>query len=211
MHALVHWHFIFRSSHNIIRKVALVVEFVYNLANLFFNWFGLSFFYLTFFFLVSGVVQSAGGDVTLSGTSNCTSVENCTFAFEVVKTLYLAALIAVFICSLGNRPQGSKGVYLLIILLFAFIMGIMLFFGAFSIYKIVSSVKLGSSVLFQNKQFRDMVIATASTWGLYLVSSILHMDPWHMVTSFVQYLFFLPSFINILNVYSFCNLHDVSW
>jgi chitin synthase len=56
-----------------------------------------------------------------------------------------------------------------------------------------------------------MVLATLSTWGLYIVSSVLHMDPWHMITSFPQYLFFLPSFTNILNVYSFCNLHDVSW
>jgi chitin synthase len=43
-HALVHWHFIFRSSHSIFRKIVLVLEFVYNLVNLFFNWFGLSFF-----------------------------------------------------------------------------------------------------------------------------------------------------------------------
>ena len=32
-----------------------------------------------------------------------------------------------------------------------------------------------------------------------------------MLTSFFQYMLFLPSFANILNVYSFCNLHDVSW
>lgn len=32
-----------------------------------------------------------------------------------------------------------------------------------------------------------------------------------MLTCFVQYMLFLPSFVNILNVYAFCNLHDVSW
>lgn len=32
-----------------------------------------------------------------------------------------------------------------------------------------------------------------------------------MLTSFFQYMLFLPSFCNILNVYAFCNLHDVSW
>jgi chitin synthase len=32
-----------------------------------------------------------------------------------------------------------------------------------------------------------------------------------MFHSFIQYLFFLPSFTNVLMVYAFCNLHDVSW
>lgn len=32
-----------------------------------------------------------------------------------------------------------------------------------------------------------------------------------MFSSFFQYLLLAPSFINILNVYAFCNLHDVSW
>jgi len=37
------------------------------------------------------------------------------------------------------------------------------------------------------------------------------MDPWHMFTSFGQYLLLMPSYVNILNVYAFSNWHDVSW
>lgn len=32
-----------------------------------------------------------------------------------------------------------------------------------------------------------------------------------MFSSFIQYLLLAPSFTNVLNVYAFCNLHDVSW
>jgi len=32
-----------------------------------------------------------------------------------------------------------------------------------------------------------------------------------MFTSFIQYMLLLPSFVNILMVYAFCNTHDVSW
>jgi chitin synthase len=32
-----------------------------------------------------------------------------------------------------------------------------------------------------------------------------------VITSFLQYLILLPAYVNILNVYAFCNLHDVSW
>lgn len=32
-----------------------------------------------------------------------------------------------------------------------------------------------------------------------------------MISSFPQYLLMAPSFVNVLNVYAFCNLHDVTW
>ena len=73
-----------------------------------------------------------------------------------------------------------------------------------------------------------LIAAMISTFGIYLFASILYVrlfyayslisssrpsqrDPWHMVSSFPQYLLLAPSFTNVLNVYAFCNLHDVSW
>jgi chitin synthase len=56
-----------------------------------------------------------------------------------------------------------------------------------------------------------IILALASTWGLYIVSSIMYLDPWHMIHSFPQYLFLASSYCNVLNVYAFCNWHDVSW
>ena len=56
-----------------------------------------------------------------------------------------------------------------------------------------------------------ILVAVIATFGLYYVASFLYMDPWHMFTSFPQYLLLMPSFTNILNVYAFSNWHDVSW
>ena len=56
-----------------------------------------------------------------------------------------------------------------------------------------------------------IIIALAATFGLYFVASFLYLDPWHMFTSFPQYLLVMSSYVNILNVYAFCNWHDVSW
>lgn len=39
----------------------------------------------------------------------------------------------------------------------------------------------------------------------------MHFEPWHMFTSFAQYMFLLPSYVNILMMYAMCNLHDVTW
>lgn len=45
---------------------------------------------------------------------------------------------------------------------------------------------------------------------VYLFASILCFDPWHMLTSFIPYMLLSPMYINILNVYAFCNLDDAS-
>ena len=54
-----------------------------------------------------------------------------------------------------------------------------------------------------------LLAALISTYGIYLLASILYADPWHMFHSFPQYIGLAPSFTNILMVYSFCNLHDI--
>jgi hypothetical protein len=56
-----------------------------------------------------------------------------------------------------------------------------------------------------------ILIALVSTFGTYIVASIIYLDPWHLLTSMGQYLLMATSYINILNVYAFCNWHDVSW
>ncbi len=56
-----------------------------------------------------------------------------------------------------------------------------------------------------------ILIALAATFGLYFVASFLYLDPWHMFTSFPQYMLIMSSYVNILNVYAFSNWHDVSW
>ena len=50
-----------------------------------------------------------------------------------------------------------------------------------------------SSLVETNKTFREIVISLAATYGLYFVGSLLHFEPWHMFTCFLQYLFLLPS------------------
>lgn len=49
------------------------------------------------------------------------------------------------------------------------------------------------------------------TFGTYIISSLVYLEPWHLFNSMPQYLLIAMSFTNILNAYAFCNLHDVSW
>lgn len=56
-----------------------------------------------------------------------------------------------------------------------------------------------------------ILVALVCTYGLYFIASFLYLDPWHMFTSFPQYLLLMSSYMNVLNIYAFSNWHDVSW
>ena len=62
-----------------------------------------------------------------------------------------------------------------------------------------------------NNIFTNLIVSTASTIGLYFLMSFLYLDPWHMFTSSAQYFAMLPSYVCTLQVYAFCNTHDVTW
>jgi chitin synthase len=62
-----------------------------------------------------------------------------------------------------------------------------------------------------NRTLQEIAVALLATYGLYFISSFMHFEPWHMFTSFIQYMFLLPSYVNILMMYAMCNLHDVTW
>jgi chitin synthase len=65
--------------------------------------------------------------------------------------------------------------------------------------------------LWKNQVFFSVIVSLMSTYLLYFLVSFLFFDPWHMFTSFIQYLLLTPTYVNILNVYAFCNTHDITW
>lgn len=56
--------------------------------------------------------------------------------------------------------------------------------------------------LLHNESFIDIVISLGATYGLYVITSLIHFEPWHLFTSTVQYMLLLPSTVNILSIYS---------
>ncbi|MBE3042142.1 hypothetical protein IMZ48_06090 [Candidatus Bathyarchaeota archaeon] len=65
--------------------------------------------------------------------------------------------------------------------------------------------------LIKNKVFYTLIISVLATYGVWFFASLIMFDPWHMFTSLVQYVLLTPTYVNVLNVYAFCNTHDVSW
>lgn len=78
--------------------------------------------------------------------------------------------------------------------------------------ELISRVKGGKdSIKVDNGLMLNIVLSLLSTVGLYFWTSFLYLDPWHMFTSSIQYFLLLPSYICTLQVYAFCNTHDVTW
>lgn len=161
------------------------------------------------FFLVFHILTFSLGDAQLLGQTG-------TILAVILEWFYATVLVTCFVLALGNRPQGSSRFYMMQVYFWAIIMAYLLFA---SIFITVRSVQIQVAqnkgftfgLLFTNQYFFSLVISLLSTYILYMVASILFLDPWHMFTSFVQYLLLTPTYTNILNVYAFCNTHDITW
>lgn len=201
IYSIVHFHKLLgQSSHSFGRKVALTVEFIYQLISLLVSWFSLA-----SFFLVFRILTTSFGDL----------YEPCRYLSVVFLWLYLLSIVTTFVLSFGNTPRGTPRFYVVIIVFFAILMAYMMaaaiVMSVRSIQEIMKTQNITAAILFQNRTFRDLIISTVSTYALYFIASILHLKPMHMFTSFFQYLLLSPSYVNVLNIYAFCNLHDISW
>ncbi|KZT72530.1 glycosyltransferase family 2 protein [Daedalea quercina L-15889] len=211
VYSIVNFFKLYRSSHGIIRMFFFHVQGLYNIFTLIFTWFSLANMWLTFSIIIDLL---PGQGLVLFGTVDITHWIN-----EVLKWIYLAFLCLQFILALGNRPKGERMAYNITLWVYA-ILSIYLLVCSFALtvkaFINVPSTLKGKTVdqiivIFLKPPVGSLIVAMVATYGIYLTSSFLYRDPWHMFTSFPQYLALAPSFTNVLNVYAFCNLHDVSW
>ncbi|KAI5851609.1 chitin synthase III [Morchella snyderi] len=221
IYSLMHFGRMYSSSHNIIRMFFFHVQLIYNIFATFMSWFSIGSFWLT-----TSVIMDLVGDPTpeekAAGKVAWPFGEKPTPIFNsMMKYLYLCFVILQFILALGNRPKGSKQTYIVSFCVFSvlqcyiLILSFYLVARAFSGSAGWSDLESTSVSEFIGKFFTSntglIILALASTFGIYFVASFMYLDPWHMMHSFPQYVLMASSYTNILNVYAFCNWHDVSW
>ncbi|KAK9456935.1 chitin synthase-domain-containing protein [Dipodascopsis uninucleata] len=218
LYALMHFHRIYRSGHNIFQILMFHVQEIYNFLNIVLSWISLASFYLTTTIVLELAADANSIDgSTLEATLPTGNMNVNKVISVVIDNLYLAMLGLSFILALGNRPKGAKWGYYLAIIVFGIIQFYTLVVSFMLVAQTLKSPDLSKPpdqtiiyFIFHNITIL-ILIALISTYGVYWLASIFYLDPWHMINSFSQYTFFMPSFINILNVYAFCNWHDVSW
>ncbi|KAH3680390.1 hypothetical protein WICMUC_000321 [Wickerhamomyces mucosus] len=200
IYAVVHFHKLMGSSHSVGRKFALFIQFIYQFLALLISWFSLASYFLVFRILTTSL-----GELYYP----------CQILSVIFLWLYLLSIATTFVISFGNTPKGTPNFYLSIIIFFAILMAYLIsaaiILAVNAIKEVVSENTITAKIIFENRTFRDLIISTLSTYALYFIGSFLHLKPMHMFTSFIQYLLLSPSYVNVLNIYAFCNLHDISW
>ncbi|KAM3511940.1 hypothetical protein MY11210_004411 [Beauveria gryllotalpidicola] len=203
IYAIAHFYEFFRSDHSMLRKMGFFIEFVFNTVNMIFAWFAIGNFFLVFRILTS----SLSAKDLLGRTGQILSI--------IFTWLYGVSLMTCFVLSMGNRPAGSGKLYALMVWFWAILMIYLMFAAVFiSVNAIITDLtKHNFSIdqLFTNQVFATLIVSVMSTFGIWLIASLIMFDPWHMFTSFLQYMLLTPTYTNVLNVYAFCNTHDVSW
>jgi chitin synthase len=197
------------------------IQLIYNTFTVFLSWFMLASFYLT-----TTVIMELVGTPT-PATPGVNAKEGWPFgntATPIINTilqfLYIGFLLVQFILALGNRPKGSRLTYIISFVVFGVINAYLIVLSLYLAYQGIKTTKINGD---NTKDFFEsffgskssgggiIIVALLATFGLYFVASFMYLDPWHMFTSFLQYLLLASSYINILMVYAFSNWHDVSW
>lgn len=198
VYSLVHFRQLLGTDHTVARKALLLIESFYQFIQLLFTYFSLANFYLTFYFVAGGLA-----DEKVDPFGNHFGK----YIFYILRYTLVLLICTQFIVSLGNRPQGAAKLYL----------GSMITYGIIMVYTMFASVWIivyeikRTGISMGNSIMTNMILSVLSTFGLYFFMSFLYFEPWHMFTSILQYFILLPSYICTLQVYAFCNTHDVTW
>mmetsp|Transcript_17060 Transcript_17060/g.59809 ORF Transcript_17060/g.59809 Transcript_17060/m.59809 type:complete len:790 (-) Transcript_17060:448-2817(-) len=182
LYALRHFGRIFTDTrHAAWRKCVLAVELVYFCINVVVTWFILGSLYLTFKLVL---------------------LYTFTTPFELaleygLTAVYLIVTGAVFVLSLGNDAVASRQWFRWCAVAYT---GLMLIMTVVAVASIASTAPSTA-----------VVVGSVALIAAYAASSLLHGQLQYTAATFLQYYLMLPVFINIFTIFSFCNIHDVSW
>ncbi|GMM27728.1 chitin synthase [Martiniozyma asiatica (nom. inval.)] len=194
LYSLKQFYQIWDTDHSFVRKFFFQIEFFYQGAQLLFSWFSIANFYITFYYLAGSLIEIAGTGGKIF--------------FEIMNYICICTLLSMLVISMGNKPTGAPMLFLICIILMA-ICGLYALISGF--YFLSLTLKNNSTGDVGGLSFASICVSLASTYGLYALMSILYLDPWHIISSSAQYFLMLSSYTCLLQIYAFCNTHDVSW
>ncbi|KAI8361381.1 chitin synthase-domain-containing protein [Mortierella sp. GBAus27b] len=198
---------IWRSGHNFLRKLWLTLEIIYLGCDTAFWFLALGNYYLVFYYMAQ----------TLAHTARITVGET---AFMITRYVYICLIVVVTMISMGNRPRGqSLYLFILSFIFFACIQayilsaaGYLTFVHATEFLPYANWTSFSTVVaVFKAAGYHVLILALVCCYAVYVLSAILYGEPWHMIACFVQFLLLLPSYVSVLGVYAFCNMHEVNW
>lgn len=170
------------TNHSLMRRFGFFIQFFYYNVILVLNWFNVAFLYLSFQIIFRNALEDiTGRDVIM-------------LLFNVA---YGGALFLQLLLALLVKVEEVERTYLFISLVFGVCAFIALTLG---VWYIASGGIL--TVFF---------IAALAGLGSYFTGALLHRQLLTVLSTFFQYIFTMPTYINVFTLYSFANLNDISW
>lgn len=170
------------TNHSVVRRFGFLIQFLYYLLVLLLNWFSVSSLFLSFMIILKNALAGVSGqDLILLA-----------FGFIYVGCLGLQVLLALLV-----KVQDVQRTYFVI----------SIFYGLCSLL----ALALGTWYMASGGVTEIFFIAALAGFGSYMAGAILHRQILAVVSVFLQYIFMMPTYLNIFTVYSFANLNDISW
>lgn len=171
-----------RSDHGLWRRLALSIQFVYMLGLLCLGWLSVGSLYLSLVIIFSMAFEQIP-DVA----------DELMYGFQL---LYTFITFLQLICGLGSKPQNVQRIYFVSSMLYGVTMLVALFFSAWHL----AAGRFSTTIL----------VASGGAFASYAVSAAIHGELMTTVAVFFQYMFMLPTYVNMFTIFSFCNMHDIS-
>ncbi|KAJ3368819.1 Chitin synthase, class 1 [Allomyces arbusculus] len=216
----------FTSGQSIFRKIGIFIELCYSFINFLFAYLSLAHFFISFRFLRYLDLMKNKDSLTLklvpTETGSPVLYQVVSSILKLLSPIYILAICITFIASLGNKPQSARRVFGIAIGLFAIISGTMLVLIIISTWV---QFQINPNVAAKVAQFKianvtkndsgTLVVLTlvslAGTYGVFFVSSFLYLEWYHIIFNIIQYTLLLPTYVNVLQIYAYCNISDLSW
>ncbi|KAJ3515156.1 hypothetical protein NLJ89_g1934 [Agrocybe chaxingu] len=206
-YALANFGRFYRTTHGWRQLALFHLQAICNLASMVFSWFTLANLWLTFSILLD----------SLPGYAPPRYVFLIATMSKMIKGIYLVCLLMQFLLAFGNRPKTERIAYDFTLCFFGFVPLYLMFMPVLLSW--LSTPPPSHSIIeHESSTSKSAGSALAaifgpmsSTSGITIITSLLYLDLPHLVHSSIQYICMGPSIINVLTVYAYCNLNDVSW
>lgn len=182
---------IYNSGHSCCRKCVFGFQLVYMIINVMLGWIIVGSLFLGFAVLITESKIVEADDNSLVDQGNW------------IMIIYLTMLVMLFILSIATKANQVENIFI----------GISWILGLY----MVGSMYMLAKFLFQ-KDLLDadiwVLILMLYTYGVFAITPLLHNfghNFWIMLSGCFQFLYMIPSYVNIFLIYATCNIHDVTW
>lgn len=180
-----------KSNHGCCQRLLFRLQLIYMIVNVLLSWITVGSFFLGFAILISknGRIQSDDDDLLDAG--------------NWILIFYLTMLVLIFILSIATKAN-------LVVKVFNVICGII-------------GLYMWGAMLLLIQYFANPEIYEDNYWvlalvcyniGLYIVTPLLHNPCYNikiLAVGFIQFITLIPTYVNVFQIYSICNIQDVTW